>query len=214
MVTGERVVGYVRVSTGEQAESGAGLEAQRQAIRLECDRRGWELVAIHEDAGASGKSLKGRPALAAAIEQVESGEASGIVVSKLDRLSRSLLDFAGLIVRATKEGWNLVALDLGVDLSTPSGKFIANVMASAAEWEREIISQRTKDGLAVKRAQGVKLGRRVEISSKLEERIRLMRRQGLTLQAIADRLNGERVPTARGGQWHPSTLTRVLSRSA
>src|SRR4051794_11100207 len=120
MTSGQRVVGYVRVSTGEQAESGAGLEAQRQAIRMECDRRGWELVAIHEDAAASGKSLKNRPALAAAINQVESGEASTLVVSKLDRLSRSLLDFAGLIARATEKDWNLVALDLGLDLSTPS----------------------------------------------------------------------------------------------
>ena len=131
MVTGDWAVGYVRVSTGEQAESGAGLEAQRRGVRLECDRRSWELVAIHEDADASGKSLKGRPALAAAIEQVESGEASGIVVSKLDRLSRSLLDFAELILRATKEGlessWRLTS---GSIFPPHPGKFIANVMAS------------------------------------------------------------------------------------
>ena len=89
----------------------------------------WSLVVESAASRHTGPNppVPNRPALAAAIEQVESGEASGIVVSKLDRLSRSLLDFAGLILRATKEGWNLVALDLGVDLSTPSGKFIANV---------------------------------------------------------------------------------------
>jgi DNA invertase Pin-like site-specific DNA recombinase len=213
MVAGEKVVGYVRVSTDEQAESGAGLEAQRQAIRAECERRGWELVAIHEDAGVSGKSLRRRPALAAALAAVESGKATAIIVSKLDRLSRSLLDFAGIIARANRAGWNLVALDLGVDLSTPSGKFIANVMASAAEWERELISQRTKDGLAVKRAQGVRLGRPPAIDPEIEGRIQAMREDGLTMQAIADQLNQDGTPTAQGGTWYPSTLKRVLDRS-
>ena len=214
MTSGEPVVGYVRVSTQEQADSGAGLEAQRQAIRAECDRRGWNLVAIHEDAGASGKSLKHRPALAAAIEAVEAGEARGIIVSKLDRLSRSLLDFAGLIARAKEAGWNIVALDLGVDLSTPSGKFVANVMASAAEWERELISQRTREGLAVKRAEGVRLGRRPDIDPKLDQRVKTMRARGMTFQAIADKLNSDDVPTVRGGQWQPSTLLRVSRRAS
>jgi DNA invertase Pin-like site-specific DNA recombinase len=70
-----RTVGYVRVSTGERADSGAGLEAQRQAIQAEAARRGWELVHVFEDAAASGKSMNGRPGLAAALEAVESGEA-------------------------------------------------------------------------------------------------------------------------------------------
>jgi DNA invertase Pin-like site-specific DNA recombinase len=216
--TGTRVVGYTRVSTAEQAESGGGLEAQRRAITAECERRGWELVAIHEDAGASGKSMRGRPALAAAIAAVESKEAAGIVVSKLDRLSRSLLDFASIIVRANKAGWNLVALDLGVDLSTPSGKFIANVMASAAQWERELISQRTRDGIAAKAAAGTlrgKLGRPSEIAPTTEQRIVKLRHGGDSMQQIADRLNAESVPTARpGSAWHASTVKRVLDRRA
>lgn len=214
MVAGQKVVGYVRVSTAEQADSGAGLEAQRAAIRAECARRGWELVEILEDAGASGKSLRGRPGLQRAIDQVEFGECEAIIVSKLDRLSRSLLDFAGIVARAQKWGWNLVALDLGVDLSTPSGKFIANVMASAAEWERELISQRTKDGLAVKRAQGVRLGRRPSIDPETEGRIRAMRERGMTMRAIIAQLNSEGTPTAQGGRWHPSTLQRVLGRQS
>ena len=105
-----RVCGYTRVSTSEQAQSGAGLEAQEAAIRAEAERRGWELVQVFEDAGASGKSLNGRPGLSEAIAAVERGEAEGLVVSKLDRLSRSLLDFAGLMERARKRGWSLVAL--------------------------------------------------------------------------------------------------------
>src|SRR5438445_8838364 len=115
----QRVVGYVRVSTEEQAHSGAGLRAQRTAIRSESERRGWELVAIHEDAGVSGKAMANRPALGAALSALEAREADALVVAKLDRLSRSLPDAAALLARSAREGWRLVALDLGVDTTTP-----------------------------------------------------------------------------------------------
>lgn len=112
---------------------------------------------IDEDV-VSGRTLK-RPGLNNALEACRSGEVSGVVVAKLDRLSRSLVDFAGLLAEAQSKGFNVVALDLGVDLSTPAGEFLASVMASAAQWERRIIVQRTKDALAIRREQGVKLGR-------------------------------------------------------
>ena len=153
------VVGYIRVSTSEQADSGAGLEAQRAAIRSEAERRGWQLVHVFEDAGASGKSLNGRRGLQRALEAIEAGTAEGLVVAKLDRLSRSLLDFAALMERARKGGWNVIALDLGVDTSTPAGEMMASVLATFAQFERRLIGQRTKDALAIKRAQGVVLGR-------------------------------------------------------
>ncbi len=140
------------MSTDEQADSGAGLVAQRSAIETEAARRGWHLVAVEVDAGASGKSLTGRPALTASLAAVTGGQADVLLVAKLDRLSRSLLDFAGLMARSQAEGWSLVALDLGVDTSTPAGEFMASVMASAAQWERRIIGQRTRDALSVKRS--------------------------------------------------------------
>jgi DNA invertase Pin-like site-specific DNA recombinase len=87
------------------------------------------------------------------------GEAAGIVTAKLDRLSRSVIDFAKLLAEARKRGFKIVALDLGLDLSTPQGELVANVIASVAQWERRIIGQRTAEGLAAKKAQGVKLGR-------------------------------------------------------
>src|SRR5437879_13813020 len=98
-----RVVGYIRVSTSEQADSGAGLGAQRSGITAAWISRGWQLVGIHEDAAASGKSLAGRPALQAALDIVEKDEASALVVAKLDRLSRSILDFAGLMERSRRK---------------------------------------------------------------------------------------------------------------
>ncbi|HVE90925.1 MAG TPA: recombinase family protein [Actinomycetota bacterium] len=206
-------IGYVRVSTGDQADSGAGLEAQRAVISGECLRRGWDLE-FCEDAAASARRLSRRPALAKALVQLDSGAADALVVSKLDRLSRSLLDFAGLMSRAQSRGWNLVALDLGIDLGTPAGEFMANVMASAAQWERRIIGQRTKDALAVKRAQGVKLGRPPSIPPVVVTAISQRRDSGLSLRAIADELNAEAVATGHGGRrWYASTVRQVLRAS-
>jgi DNA invertase Pin-like site-specific DNA recombinase len=207
------VVGYVRVSTDEQAVSGLGLAAQRAAIDAECARRGWTLVAVHEDA-LSGKSMN-RPGMAEALGAVESGAASVIVVAKLDRLSRSLVDFASLMARAQAGGWNIVALDLGIDLTTAAGEFMANVMASAAQWERRIIGQRTRDALAVKRAQGVRLGRPQEVAVGVVTRIRGAHQAGAGWSAIARQLNAEAVPTTHGGaKWYPSTVRAVALSAA
>ena len=153
-----QVVGYVRVSTDEQASSGLGLDAQRAAISDECRRRGWELVEVFEDAGASGKSMVGRPALQEALDAVRSHAAGALVVAKLDRLSRSLLDFAALMEDARKEGWALVILDLGVDTTTPSGEMIANVMATFAQFERRLIGQRTKERVSDQETAGSSTG--------------------------------------------------------
>jgi len=204
-----RVLGYARVSTEEQADSGASLRAQRDAIRAEATRRGWQLVRVHSDA-ASGKSMTGRRGLEAALEALESSKAEALIVAKLDRLSRSIVDFSGLMERARRQGWALVALDLGVDTTTPSGELVANVMASVAQWERRAIGQRTKDALAVKKAEGVRLGRPPAVSVDVRRAILQMRKKGLTFRAIAGRLNDQGVPTAQGGrEWYPATVRKV-----
>ena len=200
------MVGYVRVSTEEQGDSGLGLAAQRASIEAEAARRGWTLVEVFTDV-ASGKSLTGREGLAAALRAAEFGQVGGIVVAKLDRLSRSLGDFAGLMVRAQAGGWNVVALDLGVDLSTPAGEFMANVLASAAQWERRIVSSRTKEALAAKKAAGFRLGRPSSLPPEVRERIVAERTGGGTWQKIADELNHDRVATSQGGRrWYPSSV--------
>jgi DNA invertase Pin-like site-specific DNA recombinase len=208
-----RVCGYIRVSTAEQADSGVGLEAQRAAITAEAARKGWELEHVYEDAGASGKSMNGRPGLQEALNAVERGEADALVVAKLDRLSRSLLDFASLMERARKGRWSLIALDLGVDTSTPAGEMMASVLATFAQFERRLIGQRTKDALAVKRAQGVQLGRPREQSEEAIDRIRELRASGMRPSQIARQLNEQGIGTPRGGRWHSPGVTRVLSWS-
>lgn len=210
-----RVIGYVRVSTDEQADSGAGLAAQRSAIAEDARRRGWTLVDVREDAAASGKSLSGRPGLTAALEAVEDGTADALIVAKLDRLSRSLLDFAALMERSQRKGWSLVALDLGVDTSTPSGEMMANVLAVFAQFERRLIGQRTREALAAKRAAGARLGRPPALPMSVRRRISRERARGESLAAIADHLNADKVPTAQGGkQWYPATIRKVLQGTA
>jgi len=133
------------------------------------------------------------------------------VVAKLDRLSRSLLDFARLMDRSRREGWQLVALDLGVDTSTPAGEMLAGVLATFAQYERRLIAQRTRDALAVKRSQGARLGRPVLLPAAVRTRIATERAQGATLPAIADGLTRDAVPTAQAGvRWYPSTVAAVL----
>jgi DNA invertase Pin-like site-specific DNA recombinase len=207
------VVGYARVSTTEQADSGAGLAAQRAAIEAECDRRGWILDQLLEDAGYSAKSLK-RPGIGEALELLDAGEADAIVVAKLDRLSRSMLDFTAVMARAHHKGWAIVALDCAVDTTTPAGEAMANVLATFAQFERRLIGQRTREALAMKRAAGVRLGRPPEIPLVVAERIRAERSGGTTIRGIAAKLTAEGVPTARGGRWQPGTIARVLDAQA
>lgn len=221
-----KVVGYTRVSTDEQVDSGAGLEAQERAIRAEATHRGWELVLpIYREGGASAKSLAGRPQLAAALKALDSKQADALVVAKQDRLSRSLSDFVSLMSRSQRRGWSVIALDQGVDTTTPAGKMMAGVLAVFAEFERDLIGQRTHDAIAVKKSQGKKFGRFKGTPARVRTRITRMHAAGTSLSAIARRLNEEGVPTAQGAQrsaqrvpdrrptrWHASTVRVVLAR--
>lgn len=207
----QRVIAYSRVSTLEQKESGLGLSDQRQTIEAEANRRGWADVAYVADEGYSAKNLS-RPGIAAALADLEAGRASTLVVAKLDRLSRSLLDFCTLMERSQRQGWEIVVLDLALDTSTPSGMLMGNVMASFSQYERQLIASRTSAALQQLKLQGVRLGRPRVMSAHVSERIMTERQAGRTLAAIADGLNHEGVPTARGGaRWYPSTVRAVLA---
>jgi DNA invertase Pin-like site-specific DNA recombinase len=125
-----------------------------------------------------------------------------------------LLDFAGLMDRATREHWALVSLDIGVDTSTMSGRAVASVMATFSQLEREMIGARTRDALAARRAAGVRLGRPPVMDGAVVDRMRAMRDEGATYQEIADALEASQTPTSRGGaRWYPSTVRAALKRS-
>jgi len=210
------VIGYLRVSTEEQARSGLGLEAQRHTIEQEAIRRGW-IVTWAVDAGHSARTLN-RPALTEALRTLKATKRGGsadqpqaLVVAKLDRLSRSLPDFAHTMEQARKQGWALVALDLGVDTTTPAGELVANVMAAVAQWERRIIGARTSEALAARKAKGLPIGRPRSVTPEVLVQLVALQDSGLTLNGIARHLNEAGTPTATGtGSWTGYTVARML----
>jgi DNA invertase Pin-like site-specific DNA recombinase len=166
-------------------------------------------VAALTDEGRSGGNLR-RPALTDALGRLDRGQADVLVVSKLDRLSRSVLDFAAITEQAKRRGWSVVALDVDVDTTTPTGELVANITSSVAQWERRIIGARTSEAMQAMKARGVRLGRPVDLPDDVRNRIASDREAGLSLRAVAEALNAEAVPTARGGRWHASTVQAVL----
>lgn len=210
-MTQKRAIGYMRVSTEEQGDSRAGLEAQEASIRTEVERRNWQLVDLRFDV-ASGGSMKKRDELGRTLRDLEGGHADTLVVAKLDRLSRSVLDFAGIMEIAANEGWSLSVLDLGVDTTTPNGALVANIMIAMAQWEREIISERTRAALKAVKARGTPLGRRPNVSPETLALIRGLRSAGLSWRKIADTLEDQGVPTSQGGKWHATTCKRLAEQ--
>lgn len=196
------------MSTEEQGDSKAGLEAQEAIIREEVERRGWELVAVRTDV-ASGKSLRKRDQLGRTLRDLAAGDADVLVVAKLDRLSRSVMDFAGIMETAKEEGWSIRVLDLDVDMTTSMGELVANIMISLAQWERRVIGERTKAALVAVKARGTRLGRKGNVDDETRRLIRILRESGKSWQGIADALAAEDVPTAQGGQWHGATVRKI-----
>jgi DNA invertase Pin-like site-specific DNA recombinase len=201
-------VGYVRVSSDEQGASGLSLEAQRRALEEEASRRGWELQSIFEDI-QSGRSGRRRSGLSAALEAA--GHADVLVAVSIDRLSRSVGDLSAILDASLGQGWSLVTLDLRVDTTTPHGRAFAQLAGVFAELERGLIASRTRAALAVKKAQGVKLGRPQSMPPEVRRRIKRMRSRGMGWTEIASKLNKDSVPTAQGGKcWYPSTVRAMF----
>jgi DNA invertase Pin-like site-specific DNA recombinase len=204
------VVAYRRVSSDEQVESGAGLAAQTAAIEAEAARRGWVLHWAQDDGVSGAVTPTSRTGLRGALEMLEAGAASVLVVSRLDRLSRDLEDFAGLLKRAKQQGWALVCLDLGVDTTTAVGEMVASIIASTAQHERRIIGERTREALQARRAQGRRLGRPSRLTATAKTRVSEMWAKGITLAATVDVLNAEGIATPTGtGVWTFSTVQRA-----
>lgn len=206
---GDMMFAYTRVSTDEQALSRNGLDAQRATIDAEAARRGWDLE-YHTDAGVSGKIVG--PQLQEVLQLLASGQGDGLVVAKLDRLSRSIINAANIIEAAQDQGWSLVLLDLGVDLSTAAGRMVAHNVMGFAQYERELISERTKAGLAAKRARGERLGRPRLATPGVVRRIVLDRNAGLSFAKIAAALEAEGILSPAGRPtWQPSTVRRIYA---
>jgi DNA invertase Pin-like site-specific DNA recombinase len=226
------VVGYVRVSTEQQAGEGVSLETQRLKLRAYAVAMDLDLVAMFEDAGLSAKTLA-RPGLQSALTLLDEGKAAGLVVVKLDRLTRSVCDLGELVDRYFASRFSLLSVSDSIDTRTASGRLVLHVLGAVSQWEREATAERTRDALAQLRADGVRLGaeafgwqRSNETDSngrrRCEEvvdegatirRMRELRQQGLYVREIAAVLEAEGRQTKRGGRWHVTTVQRILQRS-
>jgi site-specific DNA recombinase len=156
-------VGYVRVSTEEQAGSGLGLEAQLRQIVAYCTARGMNLVRVYEDAGESGGTMN-RPALKQLRADIEASKATAspihcFVISKFDRLSRVAFDMLGIVKEFQTGGVNLVSVQEGLDATTPMGKAMLTIIAAFAELERDETRARTKRALRVRIDRGQRVSK-------------------------------------------------------
>jgi DNA invertase Pin-like site-specific DNA recombinase len=185
-------------------------ELKRQAAAIEnfCAREGWELVTLVRDIQpATGRAIN-RPALSYAIERLGRGDASALVVAELAPLCRSVAGLREIFDALLRADARLVSLEPEIDTGTEFGRAAARIVSSVSEWERDRRAERTRKGLAAARAQGAVLS---TIKPALKRRIVGMRAAGLTLQAIADELNKEGIPTPRGGtEWRPSSVQAAL----
>lgn len=234
LVTKAGLVAYARVSTAEQASSGLGLEAQQRAIEQYAALYKAEIVALLVDRGVSGKSLD-RPEMAKVLAMLDRGEASGVIVAKLDRLTRSVSDLGNLITRFFGEqgGRQLVSVSEQIDTRSASGRLVLNVLASVGQWEREAIVERITAALAAKKARGERAGslpfgfeldpkakgresdgriqklrKNATEQATIKEIIRL-RSKGMTTVEIADELNRQK-RRARGKRWYQPAVWRLL----
>jgi len=208
-----KLIGYTRVSKENKSGLGISLDEQRLWLENEATRRNAELEIVSEGDGISARKLSNRPALMETLKRLDKGEADGLIVKKLDRLARNVADFLTILERSRRGKWALIIGDLDIDTSTPLGEAMATVGATFAQLERARISERTKDALAYKKQQGIKLGRPRQLPIETVREIQKLRKSGKTLQAIADELNRNETLTAhKGRKWYPSTVRYTLER--
>ena len=217
---------YIRVSTSRQGKSGLGIEAQREAITRFCQAEGYEIEAEHieVETGKGADALERRPQLTSALGRAKRLKCP-VIVAKLDRLSRDVHFISGLMVQRVP----FIVTELGAT----ADPFLLHIYAAFAERERAIIAARTKAALAAMTARGVKLGNstNLDVASQIGAAanrvaadafaanvlpvIRQMQTSGLTtLGEIAAGLNARGIPAARGGVWHPMTVSNLLKRGA
>lgn len=222
----KQAIGYVRVSTEQQASEGVSLEAQKAKIEHWCKANDYELVNVYVDAGISGKSMDKRPGLLDALKSLKKGMA--LVSYSLSRLARSTKDALAIGEAVAKKKADMVSLTEQIDTTTAAGKMMFQMLSVLAEFERNLVAERTTNALQHKKRTGQKYtnqtpygfeaieGRLVEVKqeAKIVAEIQASRTGGNTLQFIADSLNTRGIPTKTGKQWAPATIHLLLKRSS
>ncbi len=220
-------IGYARVSTDRQAEYGVSLDAQEAKIRAMATVQGAELFEVIVDGGDSAKSLN-RPGLQRLMELVSSGKVQGVIVAKLDRLTRSVKDLCRLLELFEKHKVALISVAESLDTGSAAGRLVITIMAAVSQWEREAIGERTRDALQHKRSNRERVGN-IGFGYRLSTDMRHLepdpteqsalvaihdlRRQGHTLRGIAAILNSRGLRTRRHTEWRLESVARVLRPS-
>ena len=220
------VIGYVRVSTREQTESGLSISAQERRILQYCEYKSLNLVKIIKDENVSAGIPLGQRSGGSELQDLARKNKYGVVAIKLDRLFRDAHDCLGVTKEWSENGVVLHLMDLGVDTNTAMGRAFLTNAATYAELEKNLISERTKEALNQIKIEGGALGapsygwmysedtdenghkkliRNPDESSHLQLCLAL-REMGFTYKQIADKFNSEGVPSKRGGKWHPSSV--------
>jgi site-specific DNA recombinase len=219
-------VGYVRVSTEQQAREGVSLDMQISKIMAYCELNDMELVGIYGDPGISGKNIKARPGIQAVLKLAKSRKIESVVTYKLDRIARNTIQTLEIVDMMDKSGVALHSITEKLDTHSAIGRFVVRTLASLAEMERDLISERTSAALSEKRCKGEKTGGYCPyglraVNGKLEpdpaeqrviHRMMQLRAKGRSYQRIADELTREGLLTRIGTPFRETQVIRILQR--
>jgi|HubBroStandDraft_6_1064221.scaffolds.fasta_scaffold01942_14 site-specific DNA recombinase len=223
--TERTTVGYVRVSTLDQAENGVSLDAQESRIAAYATALGWQVSEIIRDAGESAKSLK-RPGIAKVLSGVQAGAIGRVITLKLDRVTRSMRDLSSLLDVFAKADASLVSVSESLDTQSAAGRLVVNMLGVVAEWERLAIGERTAQALAHKRRCGKVYSGRTPfgyhrdgdklVGDVAQQRAlaqaRSMHAAGASLRQIAARLESLGVkPNNGGSKWYAQSVKHILT---
>lgn len=223
-----RALEYVRVSTDKQADSGVSLAAQTEKVRAMAVVQGAELVDVVVDAAESAKSLN-RPGMARLLSMADAGAVDAVIIAKLDRFTRSVVDLAELLKRFDRRGVSLVSVADSLDTHSAAGRLVLNIMVSVSQWEREAIGERTRDAMRHKRQRGERVGTvpfgyraasdgvRLEPNPAEREILRHIHRlhvSGQSTRQIAAELNRLGYATRRGAAWRFQHVAQALRMSS
>ena len=222
-----KAIGYVRVSTDQQADRGVSLQAQTERVRAMASVQGAELVDIEVDGGESAKSMK-RPGLQRILAMVEAGAVQAVIVAKLDRLTRSVKDMCSLLELFEKRKVALISVAESLDTGSAAGRLVITIMGAVSQWEREAIGERTREALRHKGSKRERVGtigyglRLAADGVHVEEcpleqaalaEIRRLRNEGRSIRGIAMALNTRGYRTRRGTDWRLESVARVLGNA-